>query len=422
MKFGTVREFFATIEKYPHLCTSCGMCVGICPTGAVGILKNKYSQYIPVFDEEKCTKCNKCIKSCPGIDIINSQQSGIGVFQKNFLACSSDKSQRSAGSSGGVITALSSWMLSEGIIEKAIMLNSTGSPINSEIGIITSAGSVMQCSSSKYVAYPICEAICEFNENTLITTLPCQSRAMNKARKNKGYIFGLFCSKAYTSDLIRYVSTQESIKLEDIQTINYRKGSWPGQVAIDTINRKIRIPINRSYYTAISNGYFFTIQGCLLCPDYFNENADISFGDPWGFKMDQELLLGKTVVIVRSSKGLELIEGAISNKIIIAEEITEKQVINGHQGGVYFKKRSIGLRLKKFEEMGLPLPEHNLDLSKKYNLIQSYIQNYYIKNNILLKKDYENIFSSNKLMIFIKRYFILLLQKIYMKFYINKSN
>jgi coenzyme F420 hydrogenase subunit beta len=395
MKFETVREFFATIEKYPHLCTSCGMCVGICPTEAVSIVKNEYSQYIPLFDEEKCTQCNKCIKSCPGIDITSSQQSGIGVFQKIYLACSSDKSQRSAGSSGGVITALSSWMLSEGIIEKAILLNSTESPINSEISIITSAEAVMQCSGSKYVAYPICEAIQEFSKNSLITTLPCQSIAINKARKHKGYIFGLFCSKAY---------------------INYRKGSWPGQVAIDTSNRKIRIPYNRSYYTAISNGDFFTIQGCLLCPDYFNENADISFGDPWGFKIDQELLLGKTVVIVRSSKGLELIERAISNKKIIAEEITEEQVINGHQGGVYFKKRSIGLRLRKFEQMGLPLPEHNFDLPKKHNPIQSYIQNYYIKNNILLKKDYENIFSTNKLMIFIKRYSILLLQKTYLKF------
>ena len=49
----------------------------------------------------------------------------------------------------------------------------------------------------------ICEAIKEFKGNSLITALPCQSNAMKKVRKNKGYVFGLFCSKAHTSDLTR---------------------------------------------------------------------------------------------------------------------------------------------------------------------------------------------------------------------------
>jgi coenzyme F420-reducing hydrogenase beta subunit len=308
-------------------------------------------------------------------------------------------------------------MLSEGIIGKAIMLNSTpeGSAVNPKTDIITSAEKVMQCSGSKYVAYPICEAVREFREKTLITALPCQVRAIRKARRNKGYVFGLFCSKAFTSDLIRYISIQESIKLEDIQRINYRYGSWPGQVSIDTIDQKIRIPLNRSYYTAISNGYYFAIQGCLLCPDYFNENADISFGDPWGFKVDQEILLGKTVVIARSPKGVELIERSIANKIIIAHEIPVEQVIRGHQGGVYIKKLSIGLRMKILAEMGLPLPEHNFTLPTKSNPLQFYIQNYYIRNNFLLKKNYERIFSYNKLIVYIMRYFILLLQKISLK-------
>jgi len=415
MKFESVRDFFDTIEKYPHLCTSCGICAGICPTAAVKIVKNQYSQYVPVFEEDKCNDCNQCINCCPGIDITYTQQAGIGVFQKIYLASSGDTAQRSAGSSGGVITALSAWMLSEGIVGKAILGNSTQSAVQPEPGIVTSAGEVLPCSGSKYVAYPACEAIREFREKTLITALPCQARAIRKARRNKGYVFGLFCSRAFTSDLIRYICIQESIKLEDIQTINYRHGGWPGQVAIDTKSQQIRIPYNRSYFTAISNGFFFAIQGCLLCPDYFNEMADISFGDPWGFKPDQELLLGQTIVIARTARGVELMEKAIANKVIVASEITEGQVLRGHRSGSYLKKRSTDLRLRKYQEMGLPLPEHNFDLSRKPTLVQSFIQNYYIKNNVLLKKNYAKIFTANKLVIFVKRYFILLLQKIDLK-------
>ena len=48
----------------PDLCTRCGVCVGACPVGAIGLGKNNYPQLI-----KKCTDCGFCVRSCPGGDV-----------------------------------------------------------------------------------------------------------------------------------------------------------------------------------------------------------------------------------------------------------------------------------------------------------------------------------------------------------------
>lgn len=414
MEFESINHFFETVNTNPYLCTSCGMCVGVCPTDAVTMQLNQFNQFVPLFDEELCVGCNYCVESCPGIDIRNDHKD-IGDYHKIYLAWANDSKYRTNGSSGGVVSALSSWLLSTGYVSNVLTLNSSNNPITPNVIDVKSADSILQCAGSKYIAYPICVEIDKFNEKSLITTLPCQTSAIKKANLNNGIIFGLFCSKAYTADLIKYLSIQESIKTKEIKSINYREGNWPGQVSIKTPNKDVQIPLAGSYYTAISNGYYFSIQGCLLCPDYFNENADISFGDPWGFKVDQGLSLGKSVVIVRSEKGKEIIDLAIANNVITVEEITREQLLKGHQSGVYIKKSSIGIRLNKIKKMGLPLPEFNQKLIPNYDPLQYVIQDYYIKNSILLKKRYESIFKINKWLVFINRYMILIIQKMYLK-------
>lgn len=43
-------------------CTHCGVCVGICPTGALHLDPNTR---LVSFDENKCVACEICVKPCP---------------------------------------------------------------------------------------------------------------------------------------------------------------------------------------------------------------------------------------------------------------------------------------------------------------------------------------------------------------------
>lgn len=43
-------------------CTHCGMCVGLCPTGALWVdLKTRWVY----FSDDKCVACEWCVKACP---------------------------------------------------------------------------------------------------------------------------------------------------------------------------------------------------------------------------------------------------------------------------------------------------------------------------------------------------------------------
>jgi len=43
-------------------CTHCGVCTGICPTGALHMQR---PQMLVRFDEEKCIVCEHCLRACP---------------------------------------------------------------------------------------------------------------------------------------------------------------------------------------------------------------------------------------------------------------------------------------------------------------------------------------------------------------------
>jgi len=57
-----VRFLASDIEKNEDLCTHCGACTAICPTGALSIDKKTMKVN---FDKEKCVGCELCVPVCP---------------------------------------------------------------------------------------------------------------------------------------------------------------------------------------------------------------------------------------------------------------------------------------------------------------------------------------------------------------------
>ncbi|WP_027722642.1 4Fe-4S binding protein [Maridesulfovibrio zosterae] len=50
------------IARDENSCMHCGMCLSMCPTGALSIDQNNR---LVIFDLEKCTACGMCTKVCP---------------------------------------------------------------------------------------------------------------------------------------------------------------------------------------------------------------------------------------------------------------------------------------------------------------------------------------------------------------------
>ena len=50
------------VRRDDKRCTQCGVCVGICPTGALYV--NRENMEV-IFDIEKCIACELCVPACP---------------------------------------------------------------------------------------------------------------------------------------------------------------------------------------------------------------------------------------------------------------------------------------------------------------------------------------------------------------------
>ncbi len=57
-----VRSIEEGVRKNEEKCTQCGVCISMCPSGAL-IFDKKTSKII--FDESKCVVCGLCIDACP---------------------------------------------------------------------------------------------------------------------------------------------------------------------------------------------------------------------------------------------------------------------------------------------------------------------------------------------------------------------
>jgi coenzyme F420 hydrogenase subunit beta len=120
-------------------------------------------------------------------------------------------------------------------------------------------------------------------------TAELEARRVNKWRKKIAWTFGLLCSKSFTYDGLMVEIAQEELglDLDHLARVNIK-----GRLLFYTdTGDEIVYPLKQSHR--------FTRPGCLHCPDFAAEHADISFG---GLGQGD----GWTLSIVRTERGREI--------------------------------------------------------------------------------------------------------------------
>lgn len=339
------------------LCTSCEMCLAVCPECAI-TMQNRFGQFLSIVDEVKCTDCRLCLEICPGINIdpfeLRYKNVTNDVFNgsclESYSAYTNDANIRKISTSGGLITTLIIELIKNNEFDTAFVLpfdTFTGKP--ARLKAVKEIKEIINSAKSKYIPASVYNVIIalkkERNSRYMIVGTPCQIYGIKKFLKKskipekKVLFLGLFCDRTLNFNIIRYFEDTYGKSGERLIKFEFRtkeKYGWPGnsKIYFDSgreliIDKKIRQKLKP----------FFQLKRCLFCTDKLNRLADISFGDC--YIRGKEDFQGKSCVIVRTKKGKRILDKysylfTLERERI--EEIRKSQYLIGRKDNIEYAK------------------------------------------------------------------------------------
>ncbi len=311
------------------LCINCGICKSICPSDAITLKSNKYNEQVATIDKKKCTKCGMCEKYCPqtinkikqeAVSVNNSENPNTyGIENASYyLAWNENNSERINCASGGAITKFAKYLLDTKNIDGVVHVERIAAKRNEphyKACLSTSNEELQARVSSAYQPIDFSDILMNLNKNKtyLLIGTPCIIRGVKKLFEETSkykhinlITCALICSHNTNIQFVDYFADKHSIPNELAYKINMRNKD----AIIDANNfnnhyyteNKDLLKMNRfeSGWTNIWRSYYFSMNCCLYCSDFWGCEADFSVKDAWGeWAIDP---LGKSIVVIRNKK------------------------------------------------------------------------------------------------------------------------
>ena len=304
----------------PHdCCTGCAACFSVCPVSCIQMIPDEEGFQKPVIDHEKCIQCKKCIKVCP----INSDRRPNLDKMPDVYACwNKDDDVRYKSSSGGVFSALASYVLSNGGVVFGAAYDEN--MIVRHIGI-ESTSELPRLRGSKYVQSDIGDSFIQVksllanNRTVLFTGTPCQIAGLRSFighDDNNLITCDIVChgvpSPGLFSQFIIFIGQKYSKKILDFSFRDKKEG-WQIQTSSFQCYDGSSIIINKmhdSFMCAFRNNSTLRLS-CYNC-QYKNIDriSDITIADFWGIGKDtpfyHNINKGISLVIINNQKGFNI--------------------------------------------------------------------------------------------------------------------
>ena len=391
--------------KDENECTGCGACIAVCPKSAIAKKTVGYGAWIPIIDESKCILCSRCEAVC------NRTQIDKKVTHKAYIAYNRDEDIRLKSASGGVFSALATYVLDHGgSVFGAEMRFEDGKAVV-EHNCITQIRELPRLLGSKYVQSDCLRAYREVknelkqNRMVLFSGCSCQivglKNYLGNMEQNNLYTIDLIChgvpgvdffneyilflEKKYKGKILQF-SFRDKEKEKITYTINtvLDDNSLEGGVKYridaviergNNILKEIKLPMKKSGYYRMFMGQESYRKACYHCryEDY------------------PELLTGENAI--DCSNGISCI------------------ITNTAKGEELLKKANGYLYLKEVDPLVVQASHGNLNHPSKYSnvrkkLLRHYqkkgyyvIERYYFRRNIITKF----IHTTKRVMFFWKR-------------------
>jgi len=285
----------------------------------------------------------------------------MGPVLETYLAWSKNTRLRFDASSGGFVTQLLLDLMELKLIDGAIVtIPDDKRPYLARTIIAEDSHKILEAKGSKYtISSPglLIKELFNRDGRYAVVGLPCHILMFKKAEKlfpklkNKIALhIGLFCGHTAYPTLYYWILYKElkpkSNKKIEVTSIRYRGSGWPGYLEITLSDgTKLRRPYDYWISTYFSS-MLFTPYRCLLCNDSTAELADIAVGDPWIDFLKKKDRMGKSLVVIRSTRGKRYFMQAAKVGSITYIKIPNKIILHAQKTNIVFKKMKIKYRLR----------------------------------------------------------------------------
>jgi coenzyme F420 hydrogenase subunit beta len=331
-------------------CTGCGSCVSVCPTQVI-----KFVDEIPTLQERpgevpegepplgKCIECKLCYFGCPVTESLDPRMQALfgsedvlGNYTNLYKAKTLVPEIAEVAQDGGIVSTILAYALNQGIIDGAIVsVTNEENPWIPQPKIITSYEELLKSAGTRYSLSPNIASLAQYKDvveellaqrpvgedwlRLAFVGTPCQTLGVMKLQNAlEGadirpanlitLTIGLFCMENFdAAKLHQLIQDKTGLNITQIRKMDIKKGAlhiFPkGEEEAKTI------PLEETGEAVRS--------GCHSCEDLTAWYADISIGSigtPTGW----------STVFTRTGKGKEIFEGAVREKMIIKEAVTEK--------------------------------------------------------------------------------------------------
>jgi coenzyme F420 hydrogenase subunit beta len=318
----------------------------------------------PVPNGESSSTTRESFNSyCPGVSVTSPfshrrAHPVVGPYVSLWRAHATNAETRTRGSSGGVLTALQQWAVSQGAVGTAVAPSPTDARRTVPVRI-TSREEALRSASSRYAPVAAASGATGLTHSDFTVGKPCEAAALRQiysAADDAPLILSFFCMGTPSSHATDVLTEKLTDQAAGIESISYRGNGWPGRFTVTTAGGT---DSSMSYEESWGHHLGPTVQWrCRTCLDGLGESADLVAGDLWNtdengypkFNEDE----GHSVLVARTPRGHAAAVAAQTAGLLYLEPTDVDSILKSQPSQVHRKALGIS-RLAATRSMGLPI-------------------------------------------------------------------
>lgn len=267
---------------------------------------------------------------CPGVRLdaptaeTGTAHPTFGRYVSAWRGQAIDAETRAAGSSAGVLTALSTYLVSDGRARavRGVAMD-PAAPTRTVPVRIMSRDEALGASGSRYAPVSTLDGFDQSYD--AIVAKPCEISALRRlgaVGAEAPLTLSFFCAGTPSHRATRSLIAKLGVDPDDAEALRYRGNGWPGEFTVTAGGSSVGISYDDSWGKHLGRDLQWR---CKVCPDGTGEDADVAVGDFWradekGYPLFDDAD-GESVVIARTRRGHDLLMAAASAGVIALSEV-----------------------------------------------------------------------------------------------------